>query len=58
MVWFIMLISVVVTVTSRRSGAENEGRNCKEKKDKMCKEKTRIFVTKDHRASHKRPLRF
>ena len=30
----------------------------KKKKDKMYKEKIRIFVTKDHRASHKRPLRF
>ena len=28
------------------------------KKDKMCKEKIRISGTKEHRASHKRPLRF
>ena len=35
-----------------------KGGIAKKKKDKMCKEKIRIFVTKEHRASHKRPLRF
>ena len=53
-----MLISVVVTVTSRRSGAENEGRRYKEKKTRCVKKKIRISGTKEHRASHKRPLRF
>ena len=53
-----MLISVVVTVTSRRSGAENEGRSYKEKKTRCVKKKIRISGTKEHRASHKRPLRF
>ena len=52
-----MLISVVVTVTSRRSGAENEGRSCKKKRQDVYR-KIRISGTKEHRASHKRPLRF